>query len=95
MHSNATRVGAILVALQIALTLAVIANGMSIIQGHLAAMRTVTGMDEANIFTFQNRWVGDPQNLRASIDADMAALRGIPGWWMLRLLTPSHCLAAD
>jgi putative ABC transport system permease protein len=73
------KVGAILVALQIALTLAVIANGMSIIQGHLAIMGTATGMDEANIFTFQNHWVGQPENLRASIDADMAALRSQPG----------------
>jgi putative ABC transport system permease protein len=73
------KVGAILVTLQIALTLAVIANGMSIIQGHLAIMRTVTGMDEANIFTFQNHWVGQPENLHASIDADMAALRSMPG----------------
>jgi putative ABC transport system permease protein len=73
------KVGAILVALQIALTLAVIANGMSIIQGHLAIMRTATGMDEANIFTLQNKWVGQPANLRANVDADMAALRSIPG----------------
>jgi putative ABC transport system permease protein len=73
------KTGAILVTLQIALTLAVIANGMSIIQGHLAVMRSVTGMDEANIFTFQNHWVGDPENLHASIAADMAALRSMPG----------------
>ncbi len=45
-----------------------ISNAMSIIQGHLAVMRSVTGMDEANIFTFQNHWVGDPQNLQASIE---------------------------
>jgi putative ABC transport system permease protein len=73
------KVGAILVTLQIALTLAVIANGMSIIQGHLAAMGRPSGIDEANIFTLQNHWVGDPENLRASIDADLVALRGTPG----------------
>lgn len=73
------KVGAILVTLQIALTLAVIANGMSIIQGHLAAMGRPSGIDEANIFTLQNHWVGEPENLRASIDADLVALRGTPG----------------
>ena len=73
------KVGAILVALQIALTLAVSANAMSIIQQHLAAMGRPTGMDEANIFTCQNHWVGDPENLRASIEADLAALRNTPG----------------
>ncbi len=52
---------------------------MSIIQSHLSAMGRPSGIDEANIFTFQNHWVGDPQNLRASIEADLAALRNIPG----------------
>ncbi len=66
-------------ALQIALTLAVIANGMSIIQGHLAVMRSVTGMDEANIFTLQNKWVASRRICCANVDADMAALRGMPG----------------
>jgi putative ABC transport system permease protein len=73
------KVGAILVTLQIALTLAVVANAMSIIQSHLSAMGRSSGIDEANIFTFQNHWVGDPENLRASIEADLAALRNIPG----------------
>jgi putative ABC transport system permease protein len=73
------KVGAILVTLQIALTLAVVANAMSIIQSHLSAMGRPSGIDEANIFTFQNHWVGDPENLRASIEADLAALRNIPG----------------
>jgi putative ABC transport system permease protein len=73
------KVGAILVTLQIALTLAVIANGMSIIQGHLTAMGRPSGIDEANIFTLQNHWVGEPDNLRGSIDADLVALRGTPG----------------
>jgi putative ABC transport system permease protein len=76
---NRNKVGAILVALQIALTLAVVANALSIIQYHTSSMGRPSGMDEANIFTLQNHWVGQPANLRASIEADMAALRGIPG----------------
>ncbi len=73
------KTGAILVTLQIALTLAVVANAMSIIQGHLAVMGRPTGIDEANIFTLQNHWVGDPQDLHASIEADLVALRNTPG----------------
>ncbi|HEV2703903.1 MAG TPA: FtsX-like permease family protein [Steroidobacteraceae bacterium] len=73
------KVGAILVALQIALTLAVVANGMSIIQGHLAAMGRPSGIDEADIFTLQNHWVGEPEDLHESIEADLAALRNTPG----------------
>ena len=73
------KVGAILVTLQIALTLAVVANAMSIIQGHLAVMGRPSGIDEANIFTLQNHWVGDPEDLQASIEADLAALRNTPG----------------
>jgi putative ABC transport system permease protein len=73
------KVGATLVALQIALTLAVIANALSIIQNHMSNMRRPSGMDEANIFTLQNHWVGQPENLRVSIETDLAALRGIPG----------------
>jgi putative ABC transport system permease protein len=73
------KVGAILVALQIALTLAVVANAMAIIQQHLSDMRRPSGLDEADIFTLQNHWVGQPANLRASIEADLAALRDMPG----------------
>lgn len=72
------KVGAILLALQIALTLAVVANAMSIIQHHMADMRRPSGLDETNIFTLQNHWVGQPPNVHASIDADLAALRSMP-----------------
>jgi putative ABC transport system permease protein len=73
------KVGAILVAMQIALTLAVVANAMSIIQHHVSDMARPSGLDEDNIFTLQNHWVGQPGNLSARIAADLAALRAIPG----------------
>jgi putative ABC transport system permease protein len=73
------KVGAVLVAMQIALTLAVVANALSIIQYHMSNMGRPSGMDETNIFTLQNHWVGQPEHLRASIEDDMAALRGLPG----------------
>jgi len=73
------KVGAILVAVQIALTLAVVANALSIIQHHLSEMRRPSGVDEANIFTLRNRWVGQPEDLRGRIEADLTALRTLRG----------------
>jgi putative ABC transport system permease protein len=73
------KVGAILVALQIALTLAVVANAMSVIQHHWTDMRRPSGLDEANIFSMSNQWVGKPEDLRARVATDVAALRSLPG----------------
>ncbi len=74
-----SKVGAILMGLQIALTLAIVCNSLSIIQQQLRQMRRPTGIDEANIFTMASQWVVDPANPEASIQGDMAALRALPG----------------
>jgi putative ABC transport system permease protein len=73
------KVGALLVALQIALTLAVIANAGSVILRHWTDMSRPSGMDEANVFSMSNQWVGQPDDLSARIEADVAALRVLPG----------------
>ncbi len=73
------KVGALLMALQIALTLAVIANAGSVIRRHWTDMSRPSGLDEANVISMSNQWVGKPDDLRARIDADMAALRSLPG----------------
>jgi putative ABC transport system permease protein len=73
------KVGATLVALQIALTLAVVANAMSVIQHHWTDMRRPSGLDEPNIFSMANQWVGKPDDLRARVQTDVAALRSLPG----------------
>ncbi|HEY4340670.1 MAG TPA: FtsX-like permease family protein [Steroidobacteraceae bacterium] len=73
------KVGAILVALQIALTLAVIANAGSIIRHHWTDMSRPSGLDEANVFSMSNQWVGQPADLKSRIEADVAALRALPG----------------
>jgi putative ABC transport system permease protein len=72
------RVGAILIGIQIALTLAIVCNCLSIIQDRLARMNRPTGIDEANIFTFDNSWVGQPNDIPSRISADLAALRTLP-----------------
>ncbi|MGB6451533.1 MAG: FtsX-like permease family protein [Steroidobacteraceae bacterium] len=73
------RVGALLIALQIALTLAITSNGLSIIQQRLRWMQRQTGIDEANIFTLQNAWEGDRRDLKSRIEGDLEALRALPG----------------
>ncbi len=73
------KVGAMLVALQIALTLAVVANALAVIQHHWTDMTRPSGLDEANVFSMSNQWIGQPDDLRARTEADIAALRSLPG----------------
>jgi putative ABC transport system permease protein len=73
------KVGAVLIVLQIAITLAVMSNCLAIIRDNLAHMRRPTGVDEANIFILGNQWVGNPADLGPRIQADLAAIRSVPG----------------
>jgi putative ABC transport system permease protein len=73
------KVGALLVALQIALTLAVVANALSVIRHHWTDISRPSGLDEANIFSMSNQWVGEPADMNARIEVDMVALRALPG----------------
>jgi putative ABC transport system permease protein len=73
------KVGAVLIALQIALTLAIVCNALPVIQRHMERMHRPTGIDEANIFTLSNQWVGQSQDLSARIQGDLATIRGTPG----------------
>jgi putative ABC transport system permease protein len=73
------KVGAILVTVQIGLTLAVVANALAVIQHHWTDMSRPSGLDEANIFSISNQWLGESDDLRARIDTDVAALRSLPG----------------
>ncbi len=73
------KVGAILVALQIALTLAVVANALSVIQRHWTDMRRPSGLDEANVFSIANQWLGHTDDVNARIETDLVALRSLPG----------------
>lgn len=73
------KVGAFLISLQMAVTLAILGNAGFIIAQRMALMARPSGIDEANIFTFTNQWVGQPQDLKARLESDLAALRGLPG----------------
>jgi putative ABC transport system permease protein len=73
------KVGAILIAVQMAVTLAILCNGLFIIEQRVASSRRPTGVDEANLFVLSNLWVGNPMDLAARLQADLAALRSVPG----------------
>ncbi|HEY1313764.1 MAG TPA: FtsX-like permease family protein [Steroidobacteraceae bacterium] len=73
------KVGAILIAVQMAITLAILCNSLFIIQERLASSKRATGVDEANIFEIDNLWVGHPTDLRGRLAEDLAALRSVPG----------------
>src|SRR5690348_18288340 len=72
-------VGAILIAAQIALTVMIVCNSLSIIQQRLERTKRSSGIDEANIFTLDNRWLGPQSESPARRQADLTALRSLPG----------------
>jgi len=73
------KVGAILIVLQIALTLAVLCNALFIIEQQIALSRAPTGItEESNTFFISNQWIGKTADLAARLQADLATLRALP-----------------
>jgi putative ABC transport system permease protein len=71
--------GAILIATQMAVTLAFLANALTLIEHRLAWSSRPTGLDEANVFVLSTERVdrmGDPAAREAT---DLAALRSLSG----------------
>jgi putative ABC transport system permease protein len=73
------KVGAMLIAMQMAITLAILCNGLFIIEQRITLSKRPTGADEANVFVIDNQWVGNPPDIAARLQADLAALRALPG----------------
>jgi putative ABC transport system permease protein len=73
------KVGAALIGVQIAITLAILCNGLFIIEQRIAYSRRPTGADERNVFVIPNQWVGNPPDLAARLQTDLAALRSLSG----------------
>jgi putative ABC transport system permease protein len=71
--------GTILIALQIALTLAIICNALFIIRQRIEHLSRPTGVAESEIVTIQNRWVGANPDVVALTKTDVATLRQVPG----------------
>jgi len=73
------KTGAILIALQIAVTMAIMVNAISIMQERSRMMARPTGIDEANIFHIASMGFAEDFNERVAVDEDLAMLRGLPG----------------
>ncbi len=74
------KAGTLLIAMQIALTLAIVCNATFIIRERLARVARPTGMVETNLLAIQNRFVGnDTKSSEPLVKADLAALRQMPG----------------
>jgi putative ABC transport system permease protein len=73
------KVGAILIAVQMAITLAILCNALFIIEQRVTSSRRPSGADEANVVLISNQWVGNPPDISARLRGDLAALRSMPG----------------
>jgi putative ABC transport system permease protein len=74
------KVGTVLIAVQIALTLAIVCNALFIIHSRLANLSEVSGVDESSVFVIRNQWAVErptPQ-VDAQVRADLLALRKLP-----------------
>ncbi|KQX97115.1 peptide ABC transporter permease [Rhodanobacter sp. Root480] len=71
------KAGTVLIALQIALTLAIVCNALFIIQQRIERMARPSGVDETNLFVIRSDWAdkSDPQRIDAQMRADLIALR--------------------
>ncbi|MFZ0869748.1 MAG: FtsX-like permease family protein [Rhodanobacter sp.] len=79
------KAGTILIALQIALTLAIVCNALFIIRARFEHMARTTGIDEPDLLQVESTRTGidtdtdvGKATLNASIKADLAALRQLP-----------------
>jgi putative ABC transport system permease protein len=73
------KVGAVLICVQVAITLAILCNALFIIQQRIEWSKRPTGADEASVVLLRNQWVGNPPDISARQAADLAALRSVPG----------------
>ena len=80
------KAGVVLIALQIALTLAIVCNAVFIIGQRIERVHRPTGLDENDLFLVQQQWVGAPSGedpavttkLDTLLKEDLATLRGLP-----------------
>lgn len=71
--------GAVLIAAQMAVTLAFLVNSFGLIEQRLAHSARPTGVDEANVFVIATEPVEGSRNPAARETADLAALRSLDG----------------
>ena len=72
------KVGTMLMALQIALTLAIVSNALTIVLDQFQRSQRPTGIDELNIASLTNTWTGHDLDLKSRLQTDLSALRALP-----------------
>jgi len=72
------KAGLMLIALQVAITLAIVCNSMFIILERLQKMDRPSGLDEAEVFSLSSIGFAPGYSLEATVAEDLAALRGMP-----------------
>jgi putative ABC transport system permease protein len=71
--------GTILIALQIALTLAIVCNALFIVHERVDKVNRTTGLDETNLIAVSNDYVGAPEDFTPIMKTDLQTLRSLPG----------------
>ena len=74
-----SKTGAILVAAQVALTLAIVCNALFVVKARLATVDRPSGAKEDEVFQIQYAAAGEIEDRKGMQQADIAALRAIPG----------------
>src|SRR3954469_13756175 len=73
------KAGTILIALQIALTLAIVCNALFIVHERVDRVNRTTGKNESNLVAIQNRYVGSPSTFVTLMKTDVHTRRSLPG----------------
>ncbi|MET3931766.1 putative ABC transport system permease protein [Lysobacter sp. OAE881] len=73
------KTGLLLIALQVAITLAIVCNSVFIILQRIEKVNRPSGMDEKALFTITSLGFAPDFDLRGSLRQDLDALRSIPG----------------
>ncbi|NCP63121.1 MAG: FtsX-like permease family protein [Paraglaciecola sp.] len=73
------KVGALLIAIQIAVTMTIIVNSVSIIVERYHQVQRDSGIDEDNTFYLSSLGFGESFNAKVTIEEDLAQLRKLPG----------------
>tara|TARA_R110002072_G_scaffold59158_1_gene150697 strand:- start:36665 stop:37888 length:1224 start_codon:yes stop_codon:yes gene_type:complete len=73
------KVGAVLIAIQIAFTMTIVVNAISIIQERQRLMARESGLDEMNSFSIDSSGFTESFNEQVTVQQDLADLRALPG----------------
>ena len=74
-----SKIGAVLLLLQIALTMAIVSNAAFMINDHVSYLREDTGFPEKEIFSLSVMTFGTDRSLSQQAELDETMIRSLPG----------------